>query len=1208
MTEKPPNQPKDNEGVASRDAVTANQEPTAPATPGIGGEPAIPGVSSERLTQLEVLRVRQEKAETEAARVEAAKREAAPREAVEESIEELLRKQTEKRNIAADAREPKRGLEVIRATLKQSDEDTASKQGGVRESARAKLAKARAQAAANQAGRVEAAIKAVDAAAHTPELAKIAEQQIVDVNIAAKQTVKAAKAATVKPAAKVKRQPAPPPLPKPRLESTLTSAKKPQTAMAAAFENAHSLRGKIKRRPAEALRKKRREEKQENEAFDARAIQTMEGEGGRTAEDIETKASIDDRISGPDTYSEPAENAYRKLAKIVRDIGVKPEDLNAEVWKGANAALDKVEKLTKLRVAESDSEKARRLGEQIRQLTASLFSKKMQESITRAAQKTLESRGTTAREPFFSHVASSGEPITPDQQLVPALEPPPAQPTGAEAAAPADAKPKEDGASPITVGEITLEEGEPGPVLGWGPREGISSPAPEPEQPPAATAAQEAKLGMPRPSADETKRRQEELYEHYTKLQREREAEAAAPVTEPEPEEWKPQDTDAIAARMRKDVENAVSNAPIPRPHERKDLYKRYTKLQREREAEAAQELEKPTPAESRGILKSLIDKYSWYKSSEEKLIRRNQELDAQLEKIGGKLKIERGFRWIGEKYNKLGWKSKLAIGAALGVGAVATAGTLAVAFPLLGLAVQRAAGLSTMYLKFEKQSHDEAWGKNKEWGKQKAFLKAGIYTVLMGIAIKEAIEYASGTELAHTAQAKVEGWLGSMLGHYTSTATTSPAETATPPMAIPPAGTGETSRAAERILDSIEAQKSIPDDVAFADRLPTPAEIPAWPESGVDTVGTSLPPTAPETPASIPDDVAFGTEGMPQAAPEAPPPAPVAETASSFPVESPPTAMVSATPGKGYEWMAKRLWEELQSQNLDPTQYPEGSDVRKLLEADPSKIDGLVHKLATEHEFYKPDGSSAPISLGSHLFINTDGKLQLDDIVNARPGGPTTPPFPQPSIPTQGAPLSSPVFPGDHFFDQPPKPETPSPTSTVPSWEGPTARESPLPSWAEQPPAPVEEVKIPLDTAWKTEAGEPLKTADGTVVTTTAEAGASTTPAAEQTPGIVVNQFGLEVSPKVSHIYADPEGKLFVYGGLPIERANAILEYLTQNPDKIIYGADADGANRLPYFLGLDGKFTAGAPVEKSGFFARLFGGSQMDAPKPDEFAKIIK
>jgi hypothetical protein len=63
-------------------------------------------------------------------------------------------------------------------------------------------------------------------------------------------------------------------------------------------------------------------------------------------------------------------------------------------------------------------------------------------------------------------------------------------------------------------------------------------------------------------------------------------------------------------------------------------------------------------------LLKRTKEKVNWWKSSEQHLIRRNQELDAQLDNIGG---LEKRFRWLGEQYNKAGWKTKLAVGVALG-------------------------------------------------------------------------------------------------------------------------------------------------------------------------------------------------------------------------------------------------------------------------------------------------------------------------------------------------------------------------------------------------------------------------------------------------------------------------------------------------------------------------------------------------------------
>ena len=91
---------------------------------------------------------------------------------------------------------------------------------------------------------------------------------------------------------------------------------------------------------------------------------------------------------------------------------------------------------------------------------------------------------------------------------------------------------------------------------------------------------------------------------------------------------------------------------------------------------------------------------------------------------------------------------------------------------------------------------------------------------------------------------------------------------------------------------------------------------------------------------------------------------------------------------------MMKRLWEQLQEKGLDPDQYAEGSDIRRLLEADASSIDRVVHQIAAdpEHGFFNADGTNVLISSDSHMTINADGNIQLDDIVKASEDAPTTP------------------------------------------------------------------------------------------------------------------------------------------------------------------------------------------------------------------------
>lgn len=103
-----------------------------------------------------------------------------------------------------------------------------------------------------------------------------------------------------------------------------------------------------------------------------------------------------------------------------------------------------------------------------------------------------------------------------------------------------------------------------------------------------------------------------------------------------------------------------------------------------------------------------------------------------------------------------------------------------------------------------------------------------------------------------------------------------------------------------------------------------------------------------------------------------------------------------------------------------------------------------------------------------------------------------------------------------------------------------------------------------------------------------------------------IVNAFNVEVSTVEPHVYADSTAEhMFVYGGSPEKQAGMILKYLVENPDKTVYGTDDKGLYRIPWYL-VDGKAVPGTPVQTAGIFG-LFK-SFMDAPKPDEFAKIIK
>ena len=64
----------------------------------------------------------------------------------------------------------------------------------------------------------------------------------------------------------------------------------------------------------------------------------------------------------------------------------------------------------------------------------------------------------------------------------------------------------------------------------------------------------------------------------------------------------------------------------------------------------------------------------------------------------------------------------------------------------------------------------------------------------------------------------------------------------------------------------------------------------------------------------------------------------------------------VDAQAGHGYEFMTKRIWEQLHAQHLDPNKFAVDSDIHKLITADAKTINGVVHKLAEQHGFlYRP-------------------------------------------------------------------------------------------------------------------------------------------------------------------------------------------------------------------------------------------------------------
>lgn len=207
-------------------------------------------------------------------------------------------------------------------------------------------------------------------------------------------------------------------------------------------------------------------------------------------------------------------------------------------------------------------------------------------------------------------------------------------------------------------------------------------------------------------------------------------------------------------------------------------------------------------------------------------LTERTKELDAQAAKMGW---IEKGFRKMGETYNKMPLRYKVATGILLGAGSVVTAG-VSIAAPLAfmsGIAAQRVAGMAGMFLNLEKKLQDKAektgglqfkiekgddliegskpleyvvpfpvsgaqkiergaWQKALS-SKEMAMLKAALWSIGLGYAVKEGVEWASDTEAGHA----VQRWLGDMLGHHTAP----PTEAS--PNAVPGAAAAATAETA---------------------------------------------------------------------------------------------------------------------------------------------------------------------------------------------------------------------------------------------------------------------------------------------------------------------------------------------------------------------------------------------------------------------------
>ncbi len=264
------------------------------------------------------------------------------------------------------------------------------------------------------------------------------------------------------------------------------------------------------------------------------------------------------------------------------------------------------------------------------------------------------------------------------------------------------------------------------------------------------------------------------------------------------------------------------------------------------------------------------------------------------------------------------------------------------------------------------------------------------------------------------------------------------------------------------------------------------------------------------------------------------------------------PTLLVTAQPGDGYERMTKQMWNELKMQNLNPDNYPKGSDIERLLNADPKSINSVVHQIAQEHGYYKPDGTSTVVKLGEHMFFDSEGKLQLGDAARAPEGAPVTGHAAGELKAGYGSPITEKVTP----IEAPQSPQVAPETSV----EKPSV-DKPAVETMEQAPAPVEERKVPAakeDNVWRDSQGEPWKAGDGTPITTGAESGVAPEISVEKSvPELskeFVNDYKVTVNPLESHVYEDKEGTVVVFGDDFGKRFLGAQEYVKANPGKSVW------------------------------------------------------
>lgn len=546
-----------------------------------------------------------------------------------------------------------------------------------------------------------------------------------------------------------------------------------------------------------------------------------------------------------------------------------------------------------------------------------------------------------------------------------------------------------------------------------------------------------------------------------------------------------------------------------------------------------------------------------------------SQYLQERSKALGEKAKMlgpfaEKHFRELGERYNKLNWKYKLALGASLGLGAVAFSGVSALVAGTFGAGIgaQRIAGLAGMYLKSEKfvQSNQKFDSLSERQKKALAGALAIGYTSAMSATIGGAIHVASESAAGEA----VQDWLRSFFTDksvappVSESAPQTPAETEPAPEAAPIAPVNEAPLAPSSITE------------------PTPEVLPP----PIPDFAPVLPSTPSIEALKPPLEVAAPAESTVPAERALPEPSPVPESFTPGAVQSvsaPTEVSVVAEKGDGYIKMVKNMWEEVHKEgfvppeNLDPK-----SDLARLIAADKASLDTLAYKLSVEDGYLdEKTNDSTVVKLGEKMSFNVDGSLKIGDATSAPEGAPTTP-----------TRISDEQM--AKMFAE---------------------KEAELQKFHAEEKLKFQESAMPPIGEMGVVGPAPGMGPDAPLAEGLSDSGSTETPVPSQPMQgeVITNRYGLPVSVSEPHIYADSRGaRLFIYGGTPQEQMGAIAAYLSQHPDQIVFGTDAEGKLRVPYGFDANGNIVpAGPPERTSGFFGFLSGWAK--APRPDEFKRLV-